>query len=132
MSCGIRNATPVAARHRPAENTGASTGAAALPNRPPRLLPLVALAAALLVAQVGALLHASSHVDDPQDRSGIHAQLCAQCLSFSTVLATSGSSAAPVALPVIAEGIPLVATILASAGRPAPASYHSRAPPRSR
>ena len=95
-------------------------------------MPLIALAAALLFAQVGALLHASSHVDDPQDRSGIHAQLCAQCLSFSTVLATAGSSATPFALPVIADGVPPVAAILASAGRPTPAPYQSRAPPRRR
>jgi hypothetical protein len=100
--------------------------------RKPRLLLSVALAIALLLAQAGALLHAANHVDEPRDRSGIHAQVCAQCLSFSTVLATAGSTAAPIAIAVIAAGVPPVAAILASAGRPAPASYQSRAPPRPR
>jgi hypothetical protein len=93
-----------------------------------RRLGLV-LAFALLFAQAGALLHATSHAAERRDTTGLHTQLCGQCLSFSTVLAFAAGGASYVApLQHIAEICVGVATAPLTGHRPA-AAFRSRAPP---
>jgi hypothetical protein len=84
-----------------------------------------------MLAQAGALLHASSHVDEPRDRGSAHAQLCIQCLSYAGVLSMAGGGPHP-ALVLPAGGT--AALLLAAAGPVAdgatPRAFRSRAPPR--
>jgi len=93
-----------------------------------RRLGLV-LAFALLFAQAGALLHASSHAAEQRDTSGLHTQLCGQCLSYSTLFAfASGgpSVSVPPALYALGVASSLAAPLIER--RPAPA-FRARAPP---
>ena len=103
-----------------------------MPRHGSRLLACLALAVALFLAQAGALLHASSHVDDPTDRSGIHAQLCSQCLSFSAVLSMAAGPGTPFALPNLLLTVLAGAALLSLVTREAPGAFRSRAPPRPR
>jgi hypothetical protein len=87
------------------------------------------LAFALLFAQAGALLHASSHAAEKRDTTGLHSQLCGQCLSFSTVFAlASGGTSAIVPLEHAAETYVHSAPAPLTGHRPASA-FRSRAPP---
>lgn len=91
------------------------------------------LAFALLLAQAGALLHASGHADAPRDRSGVHAQLCVQCLSYSGVFSLAGGSPRPsLALPRIGATVLPLPVILLVADRATARAFRSRAPPRAR
>ena len=90
------------------------------------------LAIALVLAQVGALLHASSHDDTSQGGTGIHAQLCGQCLSFSTVLAVAGSHGAPLAPLDCIGTLPAGVALVSLVDRETPNPFRSRAPPRIR
>ena len=95
--------------------------------RTPRRLGLV-LAFAMLFAQAGALLHASSHSAEQRDTAGLHT-LCTQCLSFSTVLSIApgtGAITLPLALFVLFVTGALVAPV--TTRRPILA-FRSRAPP---
>jgi hypothetical protein len=93
-------------------------------------LPCLALAIALLLAQVGALLHALSHADVAQDDAGIHAELCGQCLTFSTVLSMAGAPGGPSLLPDLATAVLAIGAIISLVGRAAPQAFRARAPPR--
>ena len=90
------------------------------------------LAIALLLAQVGALLHAASHDGPRPGHAGIHAQLCGQCLSFSTVLSVAGGPGAGSVLPEYVVASPAGTAPPALADRRAPSAFRSRAPPRAR
>ena len=97
-------------------------------HRTRRRLGLV-LAFALLFAQAGALLHATSHAVEQRDPAGLHT-LCTQCLSFSSVLSIApgggGALAPALALFAIFLACTLVAPLVA--GTPTLA-FRSRAPP---
>jgi len=84
----------------------------------------------LLLAQVGALLHALSHAHAAQDGAGIHAQVCGQCLTFSTVMSMSGAPRGPLLLPNVATAVLALAAIISLVGRAAPRAFSARAPPR--
>jgi len=84
----------------------------------------------LLLAQVGALLHALSHAHAAQDGAGIHAQVCGQCLTFSTVMSMSGAPRGPLSLPNVATAVLALAAIISLVGRAAPRAFSARAPPR--
>jgi hypothetical protein len=87
------------------------------------------LAFALLFAQAGALLHATSHAAEKRDTTGLHSQLCGQCLSFSTVFALASGGASIIApLAPSVEIYVGVATAPLTGQRPASA-FRSRAPP---
>jgi hypothetical protein len=89
----------------------------------------VVLAFALLFAQAGALLHASSHAAEKRDTTGLHTQLCGQCLSFSTVFAlASGGAAIVMPLAHAVASYVSVAVAPLTGQRPA-AAFRSRAPP---
>jgi len=93
-----------------------------------RRLGLV-VAFALLFAQAGALLHASSHLAERRDSTGLHTQLCGQCLSFSTLFAfASGGPSISIPPALYARGVAssLAAPLIQQ--RPAPA-FRARAPP---
>ena len=92
----------------------------------------LALALALLIAQAGALLHASSHVVDGREGSGAPTQLCSQCLSYSTIFSmASGTTivAATLALVFVFVATTIVAPLT---GQSAARAFRSRAPPRNR
>lgn len=108
----------------------ADPGPVALFRRKLRPLPCLLLAIALFVAQVGALLHATSHVDPRQDGTRVHVQLCSQCLSFSSVLSMAGTPSAPFVLPGVSAAVLALAAILSLVDRSAPNAFRSRAPPR--
>jgi len=108
----------------------AHSGTALLFRPTRRPLPCLVLAIALLLAQVGALLHAASHVDGRQDSTRIHVQLCGQCLSFSTVLSMAGTPSALFALPDVSAAVLVLASILSLVERATPAAFRPRAPPR--
>lgn len=90
------------------------------------------LAIALVLAQAGALLHAASHDGPGQGGPGIHAQLCGQCLSFSTVLAVAGGPDTPLAAPACIGPVPAGAGLVSLVDRGTPNSFRPRAPPRIR
>lgn len=95
-----------------------------------RLLPCFALGLALLLAQAGALLHATSHVGDRQDHSGLHSQLCDACLSFSTIFAMAGGPGTAPVLPPAIFAFLAVFAIVSLIERTVPRAFRSRAPPR--
>jgi len=105
-------------------------GIAPLIRRTHRPVPCLVLALALLLAQVGALLHATSHVDARQDSTRVHVQLCGQCLSFSTMLSMAGAPGALFALPGVCVAVLALAAILSLVDRATPSAFRSRAPPR--
>ncbi len=87
------------------------------------------LSLALLIAQLGAQAHASSHlvIDPPGVPSTI--QNCGQCLSFAPLLsAVSGSQSVWLAARCEAECLVSTPTILIANQSPCPA-FQSRAPP---
>jgi hypothetical protein len=90
------------------------------------------LALALLIAQAGALLHASSHLADRREGSGAPTQLCTQCLAYSTIFSmASGTDTVVVALALVFALY--TSTLVAPlAGQPAARAFRSRAPPRNR
>lgn len=90
------------------------------------------LAIALVLAQAGALLHAASHDGTAQGGTGIHAQLCGQCLSFSTVLAMAGSPGTALAPPACIGPVPAGAVLVSLVDHSTPNSFRPRAPPRIR
>lgn len=89
-----------------------------------RLLPLV-----LLVAQLGAQVHAYSHVGTNPDGIPNSVQTCGTCHSFSPLTTAVGT--AHVAVPVnpcdADHGIP--ATVASAAAHSPRSSHQSRAPP---
>jgi hypothetical protein len=95
-----------------------------------RLYPFLALALALLIAQAGALVHATSHLK--QDAGGLHSQLCGQCLSYSTMFAMAGGAGTAPPLPVLAKTLLASAAIVSLIDRSVPRAFRSRAPPRPR
>jgi hypothetical protein len=103
-----------------------------VPNRIYRFFVHAALALALLVAQAGALVHAASHEGNAHHGGLPHAQVCGQCLSFSTVLSVAGGSGIRPVLPVAscAALIKSADTGFHSASTPRP--FWSRGPPASR
>jgi hypothetical protein len=62
--------------------------------RKPRILVNFALSLALMLAQAGALLHFLGHDESSQPGSAHPAQLCGQCLLFSTVMSAAGGGQA--------------------------------------
>jgi hypothetical protein len=61
------------------------------------------LAVALLLAQIGALAHAYSHLQTAggaPDRTALHSSLCGDCATFGAVLTPGGYTAASIALPI--------------------------------
>ena len=98
--------------------------------RTPRPFPCIALGLALFVAQVGALLHSTSHVGTPQDHAGLHSLLCGDCVSFSTIFSMAGGPGTTPVLPNLIVAFMLVAAIVSLIERSAPRAYLSRAPPR--
>lgn len=93
-------------------------------------LPCLALAIVLLLAQMGALLHALSHAHAAQDGAGIHAQVCGQCLTFSTVLSMAGAPGGPLVVANLALAVLMFATVVSLVSRAAPRAFCPRAPPR--
>jgi hypothetical protein len=84
---------------------------------------------ALLFAQAGALLHASSHAAGQRDTSGLHTQLCGQCLSYSTLFAfASGGPSVAVPPALYALGVASSLAVPLIQQRPSPA-FRARAPP---
>jgi hypothetical protein len=103
-----------------------------VPNRSSRFLVHAALALALILAQAGALVHAASHEGILHHGGPQHAQVCGQCLSFSTVLSVAGGSGIRPVLPVASceTLIKSADTGFHSAATPRP--FWSRGPPASR
>jgi hypothetical protein len=101
------------------------------PTRSVRLIRrrlVLVLAFALLFAQAGALLHATTHAVEQRDTAALHT-LCTQCLSFSTVLSIARGSDAltlPLALFAVSLACALVAPLAAQVR---PLAFRSRAPP---
>ncbi len=63
----------------------------------------IVLAIALTIAQIGALAHGYSHLQNPgggPDRTALHSALCADCASFGAVLAPGAASADGFAVPI--------------------------------
>ena len=94
-------------------------------------------AIALLIAQVGAVSHAYSHVATlggagaHQSGLGSH-EICNDCLGFAPLLS---AGAAPAALPQITPQGPVVAALVAGTSfvdRSPILAFRSRAPPASR
>lgn len=83
----------------------------------------------LLLAQAGALLHSSSHAGDPQNHSGLHAQLCDACLSFSTIFSMSGGPGTLPLLPPAVAAFLVVFSLCSLIERRTPRAFRSRAPP---
>jgi hypothetical protein len=98
--------------------------------RTPRPFPCIALGLALFLAQVGALLHSSSHVGTSQDRPGLHSQLCGDCVSFSTIFSMAGGPGTAPVLPSLIVAFMLIAAIVSLIERAVPRAFLSRAPPR--
>ena len=112
-----------------AKNGRVLTAPLSHPSRRARRRLGLVLAFAMLFAQAGALLHASSHVAEKRDTTGLHSQLCNQCLSFSTVFAlASGGAAVFAALEHSVETYVSAASAPLTGQRPASA-FRSRAPP---
>jgi hypothetical protein len=95
-----------------------------------RLLPCLALGLAFLLAQAGALLHASGHVGDLQNHPGLHSQLCDACLSFSTIFSMAGGPGTLPLLPSAVAAFLVVFSLVSLIERRAPRAFRSRAPPR--
>jgi hypothetical protein len=87
------------------------------------------LAFALLFAQAGALLHATSHAAEKRDTTGLHSQLCNQCLSFSTVFALASGGAAVIAPIEHTFAIYVSAAPAPLTGQRPASAFRSRAPP---
>jgi hypothetical protein len=99
-----------------------------------KLATASALALALLIAQLGAVVHAYTHVRAiPRhgDSAGTPSQLCADCLAFAPLLAPAQAAAAAalVVLPAAHRIVQQPVTSLVD--RAIAHFFESRAPPRS-
>lgn len=91
-------------------------------------------AAALLIAQLGAMAHAYTHV--PQSRPPaahqsipVTQESCDDCLNFAPLLSAAG---APAGLPFVApqgRGVALQVAVASLIDLRPPLAFHSRAPP---
>lgn len=87
----------------------------------------------LLLAQMGAMNHAYSHV--PQATASVHATqpaahtLCDDCVSFAPVLAVAGTSAMPALVAPPARVIALRAAAVSLLKPRLDLAFRSRAPP---
>jgi len=94
-------------------------------------------AVALLIAQIGAMTHAYSHVPAMQTASThqsgqVGHDLCSDCLAFAPLLSAVG---APAALPAVEPQGPATcarATVDSPADRSLNLAFRSRAPPANR
>ena len=99
----------------------------------PRVSSFAALALALLIAQVGALLHGYTHSRSSPDPVGVGTtagQICDECLAFTPLLAAVGTPEARLDFhPPCAHESPLSGATSLFERRPGYA-FRSRAPPR--
>jgi hypothetical protein len=98
-----------------------------------KLATASAVAVALLIAQLGAVVHAYTHlraIPDRADSAGTRVQLCADCLSFAPLLAPA-QAAEPAAL-VLPATVPLISLCAGGSlvDRAIAHFFQSRAPPR--
>jgi hypothetical protein len=84
----------------------------------------------LFLAQVGALLHSSSHAGSGQPHPGLHTQLCDACLSFSTIFSMAGGPGSAPALPAAVVAFQRDHRRASLVDRTVPRAFRSRAPPR--
>jgi len=103
-----------------------------VPNRIYRFFVHAALALALLMAQAGALLHAASHEGNAHHGGLPHAQVCGQCLSFSTVLSVAGGSGIRPVLPAASCEALIKSADTGFLSSATPRPFWSRGPPASR
>jgi hypothetical protein len=86
------------------------------------------LSLAFLFAQFGMVVHASTHLKPEQHAT---AQLCAQCLSSSSLQNMVGGGASIVPAVTVSHDHAIEASIVADSPRRAFAAFRSRAPPQS-
>jgi len=86
------------------------------------------LTVALLFAQFGMAVHASTHLKPDQHAA---AQLCGQCLSSSSLQNMVGGGASVIPAADVTHDHAVEASVVADSPRRAFAAFRSRAPPRS-
>jgi hypothetical protein len=89
------------------------------------------LLALLVFAQLGAQVHAYSHLDDlaPSHAKHVHSNPCSECASFSALLTGHGGTASPgIAPPALPPSYEAHSTTAAPESRLI-LGFHSRGPP---
>jgi hypothetical protein len=87
------------------------------------------LSLALLFAQLGMVVHASSHLDSDPHATPTQQQLCAQCASFAPMQNMVGGAPAVVLEVQVSHGAAAIDAAVASVPHRAFSAFSSRAPP---
>jgi hypothetical protein len=87
------------------------------------------LSLALLFAQLGMAVHASTHLTSDPDGAPAQQQLCGQCLSFSPLQNMVGSPPIAVFAAPVSHDRPLDCAAVADVPQRAFSAFRSRAPP---